>query len=120
MPPQERRLTLERYRQRTKLFSRVAARRTELASETPARAASLLAAQINGSELSWRELDVLALIAQGCSNSEIGEQLALSPETIKTHVRRIIARLNARNRAHAVAIGIALGSITPAGQAATP
>jgi two-component system, NarL family, response regulator LiaR len=51
--------------------------------------------------LSTREQEVLALIAQGMSNVEIGRELFLSVDTIKTYVRRLYAKLGVRNRAQA-------------------
>lgn len=53
--------------------------------------------------LSERELMIASLIAEGRSNREIADQLILSPETVKTHVARILRKLNASNRAEAVA-----------------
>ena len=55
-------------------------------------------------KITRRELEVLALIAQGCSTSEIAHVLWISEDTVKTHVRRLLQRLGARTRAHAVAI----------------
>ena len=55
-------------------------------------------------ELRDREMEILKLIAQGCSNQEIGEQLFLSESTIKTHVSKILLKLNARRRTEAVSI----------------
>jgi DNA-binding CsgD family transcriptional regulator len=52
--------------------------------------------------LSAREQEVLALVAQGRSNQEVGASLCIAAETVKTHVRHILQRLGARNRAHAV------------------
>ena len=52
-----------------------------------------------------REIEVLQLIAEGLVNREIGERLFLSEETVKSHVRHLLAKLQARSRAHAVAIG---------------
>jgi DNA-binding CsgD family transcriptional regulator len=52
--------------------------------------------------LSEREIVIAALLAEGRSNREIAEQLVLSPETIKTHVARILRKLNVSNRAEAV------------------
>jgi DNA-binding NarL/FixJ family response regulator len=52
-----------------------------------------------------RELEVLQLISEGLVNREIGERLFLSEETIKSHVRRLLVKLQARSRAHAVAVG---------------
>jgi DNA-binding CsgD family transcriptional regulator len=51
-----------------------------------------------------RELDILELIAHGLENHEIAERLGISTETVKTHVRHLLAKLGARNRAHAVTI----------------
>ena len=51
-----------------------------------------------------RELEVLALIADGYSTREIARDLWITEETVRTHVRRLLNRLDARTRAHAVAI----------------
>jgi two-component system, NarL family, response regulator LiaR len=51
--------------------------------------------------LSMREQEVLALIAFGMSNAEIGKELFLSVDTVKTYVRRLYAKLGVRNRAQA-------------------
>lgn len=56
--------------------------------------------------LSERELQVLQGMAEGQSNREIGRELYLSEDTIKTHARRLYGKLGARDRAHAVALGI--------------
>jgi len=53
--------------------------------------------------LSRREQEVLKLVADGCSNSMIASRLHLSENTIKTYVENLLSRLNARNRAEAVA-----------------
>ena len=53
--------------------------------------------------LTRRELEVLALIAEGLSNREIAAQLYLSEATVKTHVNRIFAKTGSRDRAQAVA-----------------
>jgi DNA-binding CsgD family transcriptional regulator len=54
--------------------------------------------------LSRRELDVLSLIAEGRSTREIAAALWVTEETVKSHVSRVLRRLQARTRAHAVAI----------------
>jgi DNA-binding NarL/FixJ family response regulator len=52
-----------------------------------------------------REIEVLQLISEGLLNREIGQRLFLSEETVKSHVRHLLAKLPARSRAHAVAVG---------------
>ena len=54
---------------------------------------------------------MLLLIAEGFTNREIGLRLSLSEETVKVHVHRLFGRLQARSRAHAVAIGFRHGII---------
>ena len=62
-------------------------------------------------EPTMREVEVLQLISEGLVNREIGDRLFLSEETVKSHVRHILAKLHARSRAHAVAIGFRRGLI---------
>ncbi|MNG32777.1 Response regulator protein VraR [compost metagenome] len=59
--------------------------------------------------LSKRELAVLELIGQGCSNQQIAEQLYISLHTVKTHARRINVKLGVERRTQAVARAKALG-----------
>jgi DNA-binding CsgD family transcriptional regulator len=59
-----------------------------------------------------REIEILQLIAEGLINREIGERLFLSEETVKSHVRRLMAKLQAMSRAHAVALGFRRGLLT--------
>src|SRR4051794_14311776 len=59
----------------------------------------------NGLEsLTSRELDVFRLIAQGMSNAEIGRQLFISDTTVKTHVTRLLQKLDLRDRAQAIVL----------------
>lgn len=64
-------------------------------------------------ELSFRELEVLELTANGLNNHEVAKKLGISFETIKTHKRNVIAKLGASNSAHAVAIAMCRGLIDP-------
>jgi ATP/maltotriose-dependent transcriptional regulator MalT len=66
-----------------------------------------------GTPLSIRELQVLCLVAQGLDNRQIAARLFLSEATIKTHLRRLSARLGAVNRAHAVALGFQARVLVP-------
>lgn len=63
--------------------------------------------------LSGREQEVLELIATGSSLREIGEQLAISEATVRTHLRNANEKLGARNRPHAVGLALTLGLIGP-------
>lgn len=54
-------------------------------------------------KLSNRELEIIMLIARGFSDKEIGSELKISNRTVQTHVIRMCLKLDARNRAHAVA-----------------
>ena len=56
--------------------------------------------------LTQRERDVLRLLADGLSNEEIGKRLFISPETVRTHVRKAMDKLNADTRTQAVATAI--------------
>jgi two-component system nitrate/nitrite response regulator NarL len=64
-----------------------------------------------GAELTVRETEVLEGIARGQSNAEIARELYLTIDTIKTHACRLYRKLGARDRAHAVAIGMREGII---------
>ncbi len=67
----------------------------------------------NGSgELTRRELEVLSGMSHGRSNAQIGAELFLSEDTVKTHARRLFRKLGAADRAQAVAIGLRTGLIT--------
>jgi DNA-binding NarL/FixJ family response regulator len=57
-------------------------------------------------QLTQRERDVLRLLADGLSNEEIGRRLFISPETVRTHVRKAMAKLDADTRTQAVATAL--------------
>lgn len=61
--------------------------------------------------LTERELQVLKGMAEGKSNAEIGRELFVSEDTVKTHARRLFRKLRARDRAHAVAVGFRSGAL---------
>jgi DNA-binding NarL/FixJ family response regulator len=63
--------------------------------------------------LTEREREVMALVAEGLSNEEIAARLFLSPLTAKTHVSRILTKLNARDRAQLVVLAYETGLVTP-------
>jgi DNA-binding NarL/FixJ family response regulator len=58
---------------------------------------------LQGMKLTERELQVLRGMSEGKSNAEIGRDLFVSEDTVKTHARRMYRKLGARDRAHAVA-----------------
>ena len=64
-----------------------------------------------GPALTSRELEVLTRIATGLSTRAIAAELIVSPHTVAVHVRHILHKLDARTRAHAVAIALANGII---------
>jgi DNA-binding NarL/FixJ family response regulator len=65
--------------------------------------------------LTSRETEVLRLIAQGMSNTQISDALCIAGETTRTHVKRILAKLGLRDRAQAVVIAYQTGLVTPGG-----
>jgi DNA-binding NarL/FixJ family response regulator len=62
--------------------------------------------------LTRRELDVLALLAEGLQHEEIGRRLGISSETVRTHLRKASDRLGAATRTQAVATALRLGLFT--------
>jgi DNA-binding NarL/FixJ family response regulator len=79
------------------------------------RLAPLLARAGNGRLriLSPREREILGLISQGLSGEDAAKQLFLSSETVRTHVRNAMSKLGAATRAHAVALALQRGEISP-------
>ena len=68
--------------------------------------------------LTQRETEVLRLIAHGLSNTEISTTLVIAEQTTKTHVGRILAKLDLRDRAQAVVFAYETGLVTPGGSGA--
>jgi DNA-binding NarL/FixJ family response regulator len=105
----ERKEILDRYANHSRRFEAVAARRGRgtTAEVIPVQGPLRELEQ----EPTMREIEVLQLISDGLVNREIGQRLFLSEETVKSHVRHILAKLQARSRAHAVAVGFRRGII---------
>jgi DNA-binding NarL/FixJ family response regulator len=77
----------------------------------PPEVAAELADHVAEDDLSSREIDVLRLIATGNANKEIAVRLSIGDETVKSHVTSILGKLSARDRTHAVTIGLKRGII---------
>ena len=77
----------------------------------PREVASQLAEHISDEALTEREIDVLQHVAGGNRNRDIAEQLFISEETVKVHVKHIMQKLGASDRTAAVAIGVRRGII---------
>jgi DNA-binding NarL/FixJ family response regulator len=85
---------------------------SKFAAQHAARPGGPAASQIRET-LTGRELDVLALIAAGMSNSEIAAELHLSTGTVKVHVGRILTKLSLRDRVQAVVLAYESALIIP-------
>lgn len=71
------------------------------------------------SALTARELEILALVADGLSRNDIAGRLYISPKTVGTHIERIYRKLGVHTRAHAVAFAYEHGMLPTASQART-
>ena len=79
----------------------------------PPEIAVELAAHIDADSLSARETEVLRLVALGNANKRVAHELGISEETVKAHMSTILAKLDARDRTHAVTIAMKRGIIDP-------
>jgi DNA-binding NarL/FixJ family response regulator len=77
----------------------------------PPEVAAQLAEHFTDEALTEREIDVLGRVAHGNRNRDIGEQLFISEETVKVHMKHIMEKLGASDRTQAVAIAIRRGII---------
>lgn len=79
-----------------------------------ARPIGMAAARAAGlSQLTDREREILVLVARGLTNDEIGSDLFISPATVKTHLARIMAKLDAHDRAQLVVRAYESGLVKP-------
>jgi DNA-binding NarL/FixJ family response regulator len=112
MDAAQRKQILARYVDHSRRFEEAAQRRSsgngdgEVIPFAPAPLREL------GQDPTNREIEVLQLVSDGLVNREIGNRLFLSEETVKSHIRHILAKLQARSRAHAVAVGFRRGLIS--------
>ncbi|MFN8223105.1 MAG: LuxR C-terminal-related transcriptional regulator [Gaiellales bacterium] len=110
MDAAERKEILDRYRDHSRRFEAAAARRSSGRPASVIQFSSTPMRELE-QEPTAREVEVLQLVADGLVNREIGQRLFLSEETVKSHVRHLLAKLQARSRAHAVAVGFRRGLI---------
>jgi DNA-binding NarL/FixJ family response regulator len=75
----------------------------------PPEVASRLAEHLGEGDLTARELDVLRLIRDGYRNKQIADQLAIAETTVNFHVKNLVAKLQAKDRTHAVTIALRRG-----------
>jgi len=75
----------------------------------PQEIASDIAEHVDSDELSPREIEVLRSVASGLSNKLVADRLRISEDTVKGHMKNILAKLQANDRTHAVVIGMKRG-----------
>ncbi len=109
MDAAERKEILSRYVDHRRRFEATAAKRQDRNAEVNAEVVPY--ERLRDLEPTKREIAVLQLISDGLVNREIGQRLSVSEETVKSHVRRLLAKLHANSRTHAVAIGFRRGLI---------
>ena len=106
----QRKQILDRYQDHQRRFEAAAARRRPLAVAEVIPLPGALREPVQTPTA--REIEVLQLVSDGLANREIGHRLFLSEETVKSHVRHLLAKLESRSRAHAVAVGFRRGLIS--------
>ena len=75
----------------------------------PPDIATTMAMHVTSDELSNRELEILRHVAAGLPNKLIADRLSLSPDTVKSHIANILAKLGANDRTHAVTLAVKRG-----------
>ena len=85
------------------------------AHESTAEPAPVSAARRPSEELTSRELDVLRMVGTGLSNTDIAAELMLSEATVKTHIYRVMTKLDLASRAQVVVYAYETGLVTPGG-----
>jgi DNA-binding NarL/FixJ family response regulator len=77
----------------------------------PPEIASEIAEHFVADAISEREIAVLRCVAAGCSNKAVAEKLSIAEDTVKSHMKSILAKLQAKDRTHAVMIAVRRGFI---------
>ncbi|MGD0446706.1 MAG: response regulator transcription factor [Edaphobacter sp.] len=75
----------------------------------PMEIASGIAEHVSADHLSEREIEVLREVAGGCANKMVAERLSISEDTVKGHMKSVLAKLRANDRTHAVMIALRRG-----------
>jgi len=75
----------------------------------PPDIATAMAMHVTSDDLSERELEILRYVAMGLPNKLIADRLSISPDTVKSHIANIMAKLGADDRTHAVTIAVRRG-----------
>lgn len=78
----------------------------------PPEVAIDLAAHLSDEKLTQREMDVLRFVALGKSNRSVANELGVTEETVKSHMRNVLGKLSANDRTHAVLIAVRRGILT--------
>jgi DNA-binding NarL/FixJ family response regulator len=73
------------------------------------KVADILSERHTADDLTAREVEILRLVAAGNSNKIVGDRLLISEDTVKTHMKNVMAKLSANDRTHAVLIAMKRG-----------
>jgi DNA-binding NarL/FixJ family response regulator len=77
--------------------------------QVPPEIAARIVEHLNSDDLTPREIDVLRLITEGNRNRQIAHKLAIAEATVNFHIRNLVEKLGAHDRAHAIAVAIRRG-----------